>query len=290
MEHTLCVLGSLAYRKELSILQAISHHICDFNHTTLLLHCGDNVDMVLSSLDLTRQVHVVNLVLCGISLPADVYKVTLDKMEKQSCRVVLILTNCPADIIHSHSNAYAITWSYHDLAYRATNMLIQAGHTRIGTVHLEKYRDRWLGYLHAMKHAGIALDPSRIVEAGQLVSDTSIVDSDIMRRIQHFVLETDSTAVFAPTELLTLAIPIQIYKNQNKLQHVISVYGMAYPGWIGEGFNFPVGYIRYPIESVVQKALAILFQKPMTGSDSPESRHIDLTAFAAAVEPAPNPH
>lgn len=284
IKFTLCLLGSLSHRKELRILQIMSDFMDGAGHKTLVLHCGERLEMVLSGLDLAEEIGAANLVLCGVSAPPDVYKLIIQKMDSQRTRVFHILTDCPVEVIDAHQNACAITWSNFGLAYKATSLLVQAGHSRIGTVRLEKQADRFSGYLQALKDNGIKLDEGMVIDSNLPVNASSITDERFMRELEKFVLQNRMTAIFAPSELLTLAIPILLLKHNKRLYYDISFCGLAYPGWIGQGLGLPITYLRYPTDEVGRKILKVLLRHSINEDGVLGEQFTDVTDLAKRID------
>jgi DNA-binding LacI/PurR family transcriptional regulator len=284
VKFTLCLLGSLSHRKELRILQIMSDFMDEAGHKTIVLHCGERLEMVLSGLDLAEEIGAANLVLCGISAPPDVYKLIIQRMDGQCTRVFHILTNCPAEVIGTHKNAYAITWSNFGLAYKATSLLIQSGHTRIGTVRLEKQADRFSGYLQALKDNGIKLDEGMVIDSNLPINASSITDERFMRELEEFVLQNRMTAIFAPSELLTLAIPILLLKHKKRLYYDISFCGLAYPGWLGQGLGMPITYLRYPTDEVGRMILKVLLRYSANEGSVLGEQFADVTDLAKRID------
>jgi len=286
-EITLCLSGSLSRRKELLALEIISGYLSKLNQQVFIFRCGNDIDTVLSCLDMVEGMVIGNVVMCGISLPPTIYTLILDKMNAHQIPVALVATDCPKEVVQSYRNAVAATWSNYELAYKATSSLIKAGHTRIGTVHLIKHEARLNGYLQALKDNNTTIDPTLILQqstSGTPVASQSITDEKLMGQLESFLLQDNATAVFAPSELLTLAIPLLLVKHGKRLYDDISLCGLAYRGWIGQGLHLPLTYLSYPIEEVTHKALEILVRSSMMGELSPEERYVDVTRMAKRVD------
>ena len=94
------------------------------------------------------------------------------------------------------------------------------------------------------------------------------------------------SAVFSPSELLSLIIPVLLTKNVRKLYDDISFCGFAYPGWVGQGLNLPLTYYSYPIEEVTHKALDMVMHHSLVNELPPEERYVDVTRLAKRVDKA----
>lgn len=287
---TLIALGSVAYRKELAMLEQVSNYLSDANHTTLIFQCGDRVQALLSCIDLANEIGAVNLILCGFFLPTDIYELILSKVHGQERFVSLLLTNCPKDVVYKYPNIYAISWSNYTLAYEATSFLIDQGHKNIGTVHLGKYPDRYSGYLAALQERGIDPNPELILEIVNLSGYDVLTNKAAMNQLDKHIKTKNMTAIYAPTELLTLVIPIKMLKNRPGFNKDLFIMGMAYPGWIVDSIDLPVTYICYPVEDLTRALLYLLLHRVTTKEDSPEQRYIDLTNKAQIVHPKIGEH
>lgn len=281
---TLCLLGSLTHRKELAVMRMISDYLRGTDQTPLIFDCGDSVDTLLSYLRVAREIDASNIILCGLSLPHDIYRLALDKAGNVDTFVIFMLTDCPAEIVGAHKNAYAVSWSDYDLAYKAVTLLIEAGHTRIGTVHLTRYAARFQAYVQALKDNGIEPDPRTVIHGGDLSGYPSIIDQDFMLNLERFVLRDDVSAFFASTELLSLAVPVLLLKNGRVLHRDISLCGMAYSDWIGGGLHLPITYVCYPTDAVAHQVLDILLRWSITGRGFHENRYVDVSGMATRVD------
>lgn len=277
---TMCVLGALTHRKELSLMESIIDNLSGVGQTGFIVQGGPNVDTLLSVVDLADRVGVANLVLCGVRASPDFYRLVLDKFAGQDTLVLLILTDCPDEIVRAYDNVYSIGWSFFGLAYKATHLLIAAGHTRIGTVHVETETSRFLGYLQALRDNDIDPDPELILDGGPLAEYKRITDQNFIRRLERFVLQDKMTAIFAPTETHTLMIPVLLLKNGKMLYHDVSLCGLANKGWIGQGVDLPISYICYPNEEMARQIGNILLRWATTGADTGCDRVIDITQTA----------
>ncbi|MBI2858316.1 MAG: substrate-binding domain-containing protein [Chloroflexi bacterium] len=283
---TLCILGSQYYRKELSILKMVSDHLSIGGHKTLIFHCGDRIEALMSCLDLAYDIGMADVFLCGVTAPPDIYSLILDRLEKQDITAIFIRTDCPEKVVQAYGNAHAVTWSDYTLAYSATRELINAGHKRIGTVYLEKHKGRFEGYRQALRDAGVELRPEAIIDRGTIASYPSITDRRFMNRLERFVREDRNTALFAPTELMTLAIPILLLKNGGRPGEDVSVCGLAYSGWLGEALSLPITYLRYPIDAVAHRVSSLVLRRSTGREHAPENRYIDVSGLATRVDAA----
>jgi len=220
----------------------------------------------------------------------DIYELILSKSCRYDRFVFLLLTNCAKDIVDKYSNVYVISWSNSTLAYKATSFLIDQGHKNIGTVHLGKYPDRYSGYLAALQERGINLQPELVLEIGNLAGYDVLTNKIAMNQLEKHITTKNMTAIYAPTELLTLVIPIKILKNRPEFNKELFIMGMAYPGWIVDSIDLPVTYICYPVEDLTRALLYLLLHRVTTKEDSPEQRYIDLTNKAQIVHPKISEH
>jgi|GEM_PF-3832861 len=284
---TWCISGSLVYRKELHLLHNIADRFSDRDRTTLIFDCNDRMQTLLSCIDVAISTGVSNLVVCGMSMPDDVYRLVLDKMRGYKALVIFVLTDCSKEIIDEYPNAYAVTWSIFDLACRATNVLISSGHKNIGTIYIEKHAERFAGYLQALKEAGIRPQTNLVLDGGKLSGYSLISDSSFMEKLNQFITNVNEkmTAIFAPTELLSMAIPIQLAQSRKMHNRKMAVSGLAYPGWIGQELQLPITYIQYPIEEVTECVLDILLRRVIANDKTSDNntRYFDLTNKAIEV-------
>ena len=281
-EITLIALGSIAYRKELAMLEQTSTFLSEANHKTLIFQCGNDTQALLSCVDLSNQIGASSLILCGFSLPSDIYELILSQAHGYKRFVFLILTNCNKDVVYKYPNVYVISWSNYLLAYKATTFLIDQGHKHIGTVHLVRYPDRYRGYLAALQERGITPQPELIFEIGNLVG-YDVLSPAVMKRLEKHLKTKAMTAIYTPTELLTLVVPITTMKNKIGFDKDLFIMGMAYPGWIVESIGLPISYICYPIEDLTRTLIHLLLHRVTSNNDPPEDRYIDITAKAKII-------
>lgn len=282
---TFCVFGSRFYRKELSILQMISDSMAAGTHQTMVFHCGNSVSTLLSCLELAHEMMPANIVLCGVSAPPDIYRLILSRLEKEDCLVGLVRTDCPPEVVYPYSNAYAVTWSDFAIGYRATRILIEAGHKRIGTVYLERDKSRFEGYVQALKDSGIDPDPAWVVDRGTSRSYEILASHLFLTRLKRFVADSRNTALFAPTEPMTLVMSMALMKSGIRVPKDISLIGVAYPEWMGKCLGVPISYLRYPIEAVANKVRSLVLRHAtLKAGCTSESRYVDVSSLARRID------
>lgn len=103
--------------------------------------------------------------------------------------------------------------------YMATKYLLEKGHERIAClVNAAKSmtgRKRLAGYERALTEAGVAFDPSLVVETDYYISDAYEASAN--------VLDTDATAVFASSDNIALGLLKRLYKGGHRVPSDYSV-------------------------------------------------------------------
>ncbi|MBI2859175.1 MAG: substrate-binding domain-containing protein [Chloroflexi bacterium] len=284
---TLCLYGSLWRRIESRAVEIISAHLRRRNEQVLISQCGD-VGAVLSTLNIMDATNTEMVIMCGVDMRHETHHLLLEEISRRNVPAVLIDTGCPRDSVYEHPNVFAVGWDNFRLAYQATSLLIEAGHTRIGTVSLLKYPERLNGYRQALKDHGLAYQPRLVLQQQPSPSDgaQAISDGILMRRIETFVSDQGISAIFAQSETLTLIVSLVLAKLGRKLGDDVSLSGLAWVGWLGEELHLPLTYISCPIEEVTYRALDMVMHPTAIGDLQPEDRYVDATRLARRVDSA----
>lgn len=140
-------------------------------------------------------------------------------------------------------------------AYLATSHLIQYGHRRIGIVlglsDVSTTKERYRGYLNALKDHGIPPDPSLVVRGYSRVAAAREACKTLLSRADP------PTAIFATNNLMTIGAMQAIRESGLKCPQDISVVGFDDFEWAG-AFDPPLTTVAQRPYEIGRQATQIL--------------------------------
>ncbi len=127
------------------------------------------------------------------------------------------------DAVDTTGRSFSVSATNWEGAYKATEYLIKLGHKRIGFItgimELSSAKDRYDGYMTALKDYNIPLDPSLIVE-GDFQQDSGYRAS-----VELLALSPSSTAIFASNDVMAFGAMDAIRDANLRIPEDISVVG-----------------------------------------------------------------
>lgn len=131
-----------------------------------------------------------------------------------------------------------------DAAFRATNFLVQHGHTAIahftGLIEHDDAKDRLEGYKKALKAAGIPLNPDWIFQGDFACQSGEIGVETLLNKAVDF------TAIFAANDQMAMGARLALYRRGIRVPEEVSIMGFD---------DQPASaYLSPPLTTVVQPA------------------------------------
>jgi len=156
------------------------------------------------------------------------------------------------------STACALEWPHEAVAEKATNILISAGHRRIGFVSSHSNRattDRRTGYAQALVKAGLTREPAMAVEVGGF-SDTG--DDAELDRVTQMIASQRATGIVASGNAAT-SILLRAVKKQNLAwPNEISIVALGWIDWISDIVEPPLTCVTVPLGELCYLAVDLL--------------------------------
>lgn len=177
-----------------STIIAIQDYLQDKNYSIMVGNTEYEDKLELKSLKQFSERHVAGIIRTGFSVDNSEI---LNWHENSDIPCVFILEKM--DI----KNINYIGFDNEQSAFSATSYLTKLGHERIGLIigpysKILRIRKRYDGYKLALKAAGIALDPSLIIETNMSLEDGKKGYNKLLK------LKTPPTAIFAAADMLAI--------------------------------------------------------------------------------------